>query len=62
MGLYTWAHIYTNTPRSLNYRRSGVKDWTRREYKGLRLERNSEKVEEGSPMVKMSANWEVVGT
>ena len=26
--------IYTNTPRSLNYRRSGVQDWTRREYKG----------------------------
>ena len=23
-----------NTPRSLNYRRSGVQDWTRREYKG----------------------------
>ena len=22
-----------NTPRSLNYRRSGVQDWTRREYK-----------------------------
>ena len=30
MGLYTWAHIYTNTPRSLNYRRSGVQDWTTR--------------------------------
>ena len=28
----------------------------------MRLERNSEKVEEGSPLVKMSANWEVVGT
>src|SRR6185312_5833245 len=28
----------------------------------LRLDRNSEKVEEGSPLVKMSANWEVVGT
>jgi len=26
MGLYTWAHIYTNTPRSLNYRRSGDQD------------------------------------
>ena len=23
--------IYSNTPRSLNYRRSGVQDWTRRE-------------------------------
>ena len=23
-----------NTPRSLNYRRSGVQDWTRRKYKG----------------------------
>ena len=23
-----------NTPRSLNYRRSGVQDWTRKEYKG----------------------------
>jgi hypothetical protein len=26
------------------------------------LDRNSEKVEEGRPLVKMSANWEVVGT
>ena len=34
MSLYTWAHIYTNTPRSLNYRCSGVQDWTRRKYKG----------------------------
>jgi hypothetical protein len=28
----------------------------------LRLERNSVKVENGSPLVKMSVNWEVVGT
>src|SRR6185312_7007424 len=28
----------------------------------LRLDRNSEKVDEGRPLVKMSANWEVVGT
>jgi hypothetical protein len=28
----------------------------------LRLERNSVKVEVGRPLVKMSANWEVVGT
>jgi hypothetical protein len=28
----------------------------------LRLDRNPEKVEEGRPLVKMSANWEVVGT
>ena len=32
---YTWASIhmgsiYSNTPRSLNYRRSGVQDWTTR--------------------------------
>ena len=36
---YTWASkwasihmgsIYTNTPRSLNYRHSGVRDWTTR--------------------------------
>jgi len=36
---YTWASrwasihmgsIYSNTPRSLNYRRSGAKDWTTR--------------------------------
>jgi hypothetical protein len=27
----------------------------------LRLERNSVKVEDGRPLVKMSANWEVVG-
>ena len=30
MGLYTWAHIYTNICRSLNYRRSGVQYWTTR--------------------------------
>jgi hypothetical protein len=28
----------------------------------LRLERNSVKVEDGRPLVKMSTNWEVVGT
>jgi hypothetical protein len=28
----------------------------------LRLERNSAKIEDGRPLVKMSANWEVVGT
>jgi hypothetical protein len=28
----------------------------------LRLKRNSVKVEDGRPLVKMSANWEVVGT
>jgi hypothetical protein len=28
----------------------------------LRLERNLEKVEDGRPLVKMLANWEVVGT
>jgi hypothetical protein len=28
----------------------------------LRLERNSVKVEDGRPLVKMFANWEVVGT
>jgi hypothetical protein len=28
----------------------------------LRLEQNSVKVEDGRPLVKMSANWEVVGT
>jgi hypothetical protein len=28
----------------------------------LRMERNSVKVEDGRPLVKMSANWEVVGT
>jgi len=32
---YTWASIhmgsiYTNTPRSMNYRHSGVQDWTTR--------------------------------
>jgi hypothetical protein len=24
--------LYSNTPRSLNYRRSGVTDWTRKEH------------------------------
>ena len=120
MGLYTWAHIYTNTPRSLNYRcsgvqdwttrkptppcslnyrrsgvqdwttrkptpprslnyrRSGVQDWTRREYKESRNDKYPPQSQlatccieagaklregrEGSPLVKMSANWEVVGT
>jgi hypothetical protein len=28
----------------------------------LRLEQNSVKVEDGRPLMKMSANWEVVGT
>jgi hypothetical protein len=28
----------------------------------LRLDRNSEKVEEGRPLVKMSTNREVIGT
>jgi hypothetical protein len=28
----------------------------------LRLERNSMKVVDGRPLVKISANWEVVGT
>ena len=45
MGLYIWAYIYTNTPPQsklpaqqcsrLDNWRSGVQDWTRREYKGL---------------------------
>ena len=28
--LYTWAQYTPTTPRSLNYRRSGVQDWTTR--------------------------------
>jgi len=31
--LYTWAQYTPTPPRSLNYRRSGVQDWTKREYK-----------------------------
>ena len=31
--LYTWPQYTPTPPRSLNYRRSGVQDWTRREYK-----------------------------
>ena len=68
-GLLDGPNTYTTTPpRSLNYRRSGVQDWTtKKAHTGttpatLRLERNSKKVEEGRPLVKMSANWEVVGT
>jgi len=34
MGLYTRAQYTPTPPRSLNYRRSGVQDWTRRKYKG----------------------------
>ena len=32
--LYMGSHIHQPPPRSLNNRRSGVQDWTRREYKG----------------------------
>jgi hypothetical protein len=28
----------------------------------LRLDQNSENTDQGSPLVKMSANWEVIGT
>ena len=28
--LYGPTHTYSNTPRSLNYRRNGVQDWTRK--------------------------------
>jgi len=31
--LYTGSHIHQHPPRSLNNRRNGVQDWTRREYK-----------------------------
>ena len=34
--LYTWAQYTPTPPRSLNYRRSGVQDWTTRKLKLLR--------------------------
>jgi len=73
-GVQDWTTRKPTPPCSLNYRRSGVQDWTRRRLDKkkvqrantppqpqlalatLRLDWNSENVEEGRPLVKMSAN------